>query len=114
MPNQRADGKRLIGAQASPELWEGVDAWLEKNPRYNVTDFVLEALLEKLNSEGVAVDPVVALRDNRSRKTPKTTVYPEHKPNPSLMNDGANSTVAGAGARVLKKAAAANRRTAPK
>ena len=106
MANQRADGKRLIGAQANPELWEGVDAWLAQHPRYNVTDFVLEALLEKLQKEGVQVDPALALRDQRSRQSPKNAALAD--------GDKPSSNVAAAGARVLKKAAAANRRAVPK
>jgi hypothetical protein len=67
MPNQRSEGKRLIGAQASPELWDGVDKWLEKHPNATVTDFVLSAILDKLAREGIKVDSVAALRDLRSR-----------------------------------------------
>jgi hypothetical protein len=67
MSGQRAEGKKLIGAQASAELWRGVDDWLSKNPGKTVTDFVLAALLEKLAREGVSVDSVLALRDKRGR-----------------------------------------------
>lgn len=65
--NPRPDGKRLIGAQASPELWAGVDEWLRRNPRATVTDFVLSALLEKLSREQIDIDQNEVLRDRRSR-----------------------------------------------
>jgi len=67
MPNKRSEGKRLIGAQASPELWAGVDEWLSQNRDSTVTDFVLTAILEKLGREGVEIDSEIALRDFRSR-----------------------------------------------
>jgi hypothetical protein len=68
MADQRAEGKKLIGAQASAELWAGVDAWLKKYPKKTVTDFVLGACLEKLKGEGIPVDEDGVLRDRRARQ----------------------------------------------
>ena len=67
MANQRAKGKKLIGAQASAELWAGVDAWLAKNPNATVSEFVLKACVEKLAREGIEIDKDEALRDRRGR-----------------------------------------------
>ena len=67
MPNQRAQGKRLIGAMATPELWAGVDAWLEAHPNKTVTQFLLEALMEKLERERITVRRADVLRDERAR-----------------------------------------------
>ena len=67
MPNERAEGKKLIGAQASPELWNGVDEWLRQNKGSSVSDFILMACVEKLEREGIEVDVREALRDRRAR-----------------------------------------------
>jgi hypothetical protein len=67
MANQRSPGKTLIGAQASAEIWDGVDEWLENNRPKTVTDFVLAACIEKLRAEGIEVDLAEALRDRRGR-----------------------------------------------
>ena len=64
---KRAVGKKLIGAQASAEIWRGVDAWLVKNPRKSVTDFILEACMEKLAEAGIKLDQDAALFDGRRR-----------------------------------------------
>ena len=90
MSNERPGGKRLIGAQASKELWAGVDAWLQKNPRLTVTDFVLSACLEKLKEEGIPVDENAALKDGRRR----TPFYPRLRPSAAALNDAPNSTAA--------------------
>ena len=64
---KRAAGKKLIGAQASAAIWEGVDKWLEQNPRKSTTDFILEACMEKLDAEKIPYDRTAALFDGRRR-----------------------------------------------
>jgi hypothetical protein len=63
----RAAGKKLIGAQASAAIWDGVDEWLRRNPQKSVTDFVLEASMEKLSAEKIPFDRDAALFDGRRR-----------------------------------------------
>lgn len=63
----RAAGKKLIGAQASSAIWDGVDEWLRRNPRKSVTDFVIEASMEKLVREKIPFDQAAALFDGRRR-----------------------------------------------
>jgi hypothetical protein len=67
MSNQRRAWKKLIGAQASAELWAGVDAWLLAHPGKTQSNFVLEACVEKLQREGIVIDAQEALRDRRAR-----------------------------------------------
>jgi hypothetical protein len=74
----RAEGKTMIAARASAELWAGVDEWLRVNPRKSTTDFVLAACLEKLEKEGIPVDVDSVLRDGRARA-------PEAKPLPGKV-----------------------------
>lgn len=88
MPNQRSRNKKLIGAQASKELWDGVDAWLSVNRGRSVTDFVLLAAIEKLERDGIKIDREAALRDMRFR-------YPLNGPRGFALNE-ANSKVASA------------------
>lgn len=64
---ERLKGKKLIGAQASPELWAAVDEWLVRNPNSSVTDFLLDACMEKLTAEDIPVDEAAVLRDGRTR-----------------------------------------------
>ena len=63
----RAAGKKLIGAQASSAIWSGVDEWLRRNPRKSVSDFVIEASMEKLDREKIPYDRAAALFDGRRR-----------------------------------------------
>ena len=63
----RAAGKKLIGAQASSAIWAGVDEWLRRNPNKSVTDFVIEASMEKLDLEKIPYDRMAALFDGRRR-----------------------------------------------
>ena len=91
MANRRAVGKKLIGAQASAELWAGVDAWLIKNPNATVSDFVLRACIEKLIREGIAIDPGEALRDRRGRSPAvfRPQGHPKYKMPPQPTAPGA-------------------------
>lgn len=67
---KRAAGKKLIGAQASAAIWQGVDRWLRKNSGKSVSDFVLEACVEKLENEGIPFDKHAAMFDGRHRVPP--------------------------------------------
>lgn len=73
MANARHPGKKLIGAQASPELWRAVDQWLKQHAPATVTDFVIQACLEKLKGENIPVDALEVLRDRRARKPVRYT-----------------------------------------
>jgi hypothetical protein len=79
MPSQRRIGKKLIGAQASPELWRGVDAWLRTHKGATVTDFLTAACLEKLKKDNIPVNEDEAVRDWRAR-------MPHHYPAASPQN----------------------------
>jgi len=68
VPNKRSSGKKLIGAQASPELRAAIDRWLVLNPGKSVTNFLLAACVEKLKSEKIPVEAVDIFRDLRARK----------------------------------------------
>jgi hypothetical protein len=96
MANQRATGKRMIGAQASPELWDAIDQWLRKNPVKTRTDFLIDACLEKLDANGIPIDTVAVLKDRRgrlpTRAEPETNVNymqgRKKRPNSGTRQDG--------------------------
>ena len=94
---ERLKGKRLIGAQASPELWEAVDRWLVQHPGQSVTDFLIDACLEKLEGEHIPVDRAAVLRDGRMR-----VPLPEAKPVRYETKRGARVSSKPPGAEVLK------------
>jgi Arc/MetJ-type ribon-helix-helix transcriptional regulator len=55
MPNKRAPGQQLIGTHADAELKSLVVS--AKGRGKSISDFVREALVEKLQRMGIAVDP---------------------------------------------------------
>ena len=63
----RAGGKRLLGAQVTQEIHSAVDEWLRQNPRKTVTDFLVEAAMEKLDAEKIPYDKEAAIIDGRRR-----------------------------------------------
>jgi len=72
MPNKRQEGKKLIGAQATPELCVAIDTWIAKHPRENRSSFLLLAAVEKLQRDGIPIDIDQALRDGRTRPVAKS------------------------------------------
>lgn len=84
----RAAGKKLIGAQASAAIWEGVDEWLRRNPLKSVSDFLLEACMDKLEDEKIPFDRAAALIDGRRRR-PASVKF---NTRPYVVNEEASST----------------------
>jgi hypothetical protein len=60
-------GKKLMGAQMSAIIWDGVDRWLAQHRNMGITDFLQAAILEKLEREHIPIDRDAALRDERHR-----------------------------------------------
>ena len=88
----RAAGKKLIGAQATAELRAAVDEWLRRNRGKSVTDFVLEACMEKLDREKISYDRATAVFDGRHRQ-PDSGHYPPHRSQSIQMNENSDSKV---------------------
>ncbi len=82
----RAAGKKLIGAQASSAIWAGVDEWLRRNPRKSVTDFVIEASMEKLDLEKIPYDRDAALFDGRRRVPAISSIAKGKIESPHVLN----------------------------
>lgn len=73
MPDSRSRQKKMLGAWASAEIWEGIEVWRKRGENRTITDFVLESAVEKLKVHGIRIDPITALADNRYR-----TPGPDH------------------------------------
>jgi hypothetical protein len=71
MPNQRSQGKVLLGGYFNAELAVAVDLWLERNAHCTLTDFLVEAVLLKLLADEIPVDVVAARRKQHRRRTAK-------------------------------------------
>ena len=97
MQGQRAEGKKMIGAHVSAELWRGVDLWLQRNVGKTVTDFVVAACVEKLDQSGIEINEEAVLRDHRGR-------VPVARPGEPVSYS--NSKTASAKTNALKKASA--------
>lgn len=94
MPNKRSAGLRSIGAWCQPQLLEAIERWIAREKvtklrRVNRSDFLLEAILEKLQRESIPIETEVALRAGQQRQA-EAAINPAQ--NPSHEGQEANST----------------------
>jgi hypothetical protein len=62
----RAAGKKIIAAQATAALWAGIEEWQRRQiPRKSITDFLVDACIEKLINEKIPFDLAAARFDGR-------------------------------------------------
>jgi hypothetical protein len=67
MSGQRAEGKNLVAAYVSAQLLAGILIWMEENPGKTKTDFLILAIIEKLEREGFPINRTEAFKDGRFR-----------------------------------------------
>ena len=60
--------KRMMGASMPDVLWKAIEDWLADKPEKNQTVFLKEAIIEKLEREGIRVNKAEAPRDMRARR----------------------------------------------
>lgn len=109
---KRAAGKKLIGFQASESIRSAIDLWLSRNPQKSVSNFILEASMEKLDAEGINYDRDQAIIDGRYRRP---LIYPDPKSRSYVANEtAANSAPASPASKLLSKAGASTSHVAPK
>jgi len=77
----------LIGAQASEEIWTAIDIWLTHNPTKSVTDFLLAAIMEKLDREKIPYNRIAAQRDGRARRPRLEVSYLNDQPSSKPLSD---------------------------
>ena len=90
MPNQRAAGQKLLPIAVDEKFMRELDAGLVRAGYRNRSQFVRDAILEKLIRAGVALPKDLALpphRIGRSRKAPLS--YPAHRTSAFALNEKA-------------------------
>ena len=70
MPNQRADGQKLLTVPASEEFIHEVDANIEQAGYRNRSQFIRDAIVEKLERAGVHISKNIALAPSRLGTSP--------------------------------------------
>ena len=94
MPNQRAPGQKLLPIAVDENFLHELDAGLSQAGYRNRSQFIRDAIIEKLMRAGVALPKELALPPHRFGKMPPAPVkfrYPPHR-SPSLaLNEKAKS-----------------------
>jgi hypothetical protein len=116
VPNQRAENMRLLPFKLKESLIELMDKSIPESGCGDRSQFIRDAIREKLEALGIAVPQDVAQPASRLGKGgPKTrTHYGEHVPRNLLLNEPANSTAAAVARAGAKRAVAAERRRGSK
>ena len=86
MASQRAKNKVQIGAYIDIATDGGIQAWLDGNPRKTKTDFLFEAIVEKLLREKIPLPPEAGsrqrpMRHSRSKKATPASLDPSPQAN---------------------------------
>jgi hypothetical protein len=112
MPNQRAKGQKLLTLPASEQFIRDIDSNLLVTGYSNRSQFIRDAIIEKLLLSGIKLPKELALSPSRPKGG--AVKYSEHRPSSYVMNEKASSKkVSGAG-RLLRKAAASEHKLGPK
>lgn len=88
---QRAKNKVQIGAYIDLATDGGIQAWLNKNPRKTKTDFLFEAIKEKLEAEKIPLPPEAGSRQLPSRRQ---VVFDTSA---AILNDASSKSASAAG-----------------
>jgi len=89
MPNQRAKGQKLLPVMASEEFIQALDANLSRAGYSNRSQFVRDAILEKLMRARIAIPVDLSLSPSR---TNPGSYAPNDKPgSPYVLNDQPSS-----------------------
>jgi len=95
MPNQRAPGQKLLPIAVDEKFLRELDAGLEKAGYRNRSQFIRDAIVEKLLRANIPLSRDLALpphRIGKTRKAPARTRYPAHNPSDYALNEKADST----------------------
>ena len=92
--NQRAKGQKLLPIAVDEKFIEELDAGLARAGYRNRSQFIRDAIIEKLKRAGVVMPKELAFPPPRMRKgadaSPKVH-YPAHKPSGYELNERAAS-----------------------
>ena len=90
VPNQRAPGQKLMPIPVDEQFLRELDAGLSRAGYQNRSQFVRDAIVEKLKRAGVSIPKELAMAPNRFSKTapaPAKIQYPVHKPSGYELNE---------------------------
>ena len=90
VPNQRAAGQKLLPVAVDEKFLRELDAGLARSGYRNRSQFIRDAIVEKLTRAGVAVPKELALPPHRIGKTVDSKArYPAHRPSRFELNETA-------------------------
>jgi len=94
VPNQRAPGQKLMPIPVDEEFMRELHAGMKRAGYQNRSQFVRDAIVEKLKRAGVSIPRELALPPVRAGKTPAPAPkirYPSHQPSGYELNERAQS-----------------------
>ena len=94
VPNQRAPGQKLLPIAVDEKFLRELDAGLSRAGYRNRSQFIRDAIIEKLKRAGISMPKELAMPPHRLGKTgdaPPKFRYPAHKPSGFELNERADS-----------------------
>ncbi|MGH7951282.1 MAG: ribbon-helix-helix domain-containing protein [Limisphaerales bacterium] len=94
MPNQRAPGQKLLPIAVDEKFLRELDAGLAQAGYRNRSQFIRDAIVEKLMRANVSLPAELALPPRRTGKrgaVSKSVRYPAHRPSGYELNDKKNA-----------------------
>jgi metal-responsive CopG/Arc/MetJ family transcriptional regulator len=98
MPNQRAPGQKLLPFAVDEKFLRELDASLGSAGYQNRSQFIRDAIVEKLLRANISLPKELALPPNRmgkSRGASARSRYPIHRPSEYALNEKADSKKSG-------------------
>ncbi|HVU08255.1 MAG TPA: ribbon-helix-helix domain-containing protein [Verrucomicrobiae bacterium] len=93
MPSQRAPGQKLLPVAVDEKFLRELDAGLAQAGYRNRSQFIRDAIIEKLMRANVSLPKELALpphRIGKSTASAGTIRYPPHRPQNYTLNDNAD------------------------
>jgi hypothetical protein len=94
VPNQRAPGQKLLPIAVDEKFLRELDSGLSKAGYRNRSQFIRDAIVEKLTRVGVSLPKELAMPPHRMGKgggVPQKIYYPAHRPSALALNEKAGS-----------------------
>ena len=99
MPNQRAPGQKLLPIAVDEKFLRELDAGLEPAGYHNRSQFIRDAIVEKLLRADISFPRELALppqRAGKGRNPAAKSRYPAHRPSEYALNEKAEAKKSGA------------------
>jgi hypothetical protein len=108
VPNQRAAGQKLLPIAVDEKFLRELDAGLVQAGYWNRSQFIRDAIVEKLMRAGVSLPKELSLPPHRigqGGRSPGKIRYPAHHPSEYALNEKATFTAAKSRGKKRKPAA---------